>query len=65
MICVKVSPIYPSPGEQNFPFTFTLNFLIVSILSSLGEEVKEKNGKTPDARLYARVSHPNVMHFRM
>lgn len=50
----RFRPFLPSPGEQNFPFTFTLNFLIVSILSSLGEEVKEKNEKRR-TRAYTRA----------
>ena len=47
-------PFLPSPGEQNLPFTFTLNFLVISILSSLGEEVKEKNEKRR-TRAYTRA----------
>lgn len=47
-------PFYPSPGEHDFLFIFTFNFLIISILSSLGEEVKVKNGKRR-TRAYARA----------
>ena len=54
MICVKISPILSSPGEQNLLFAFTFNLLIVSILSSLGEEVKEKNEKRR-TRAYTRA----------
>ena len=44
----------PSPGEHNLLFAFTLNFLIISILSSSGEEVKVKNGKRR-TRAHARA----------
>lgn len=50
----RFRPFYPSPGEQNLLFAFTFNLLIVSILSSLGEEVKEKNEKRR-TRAYTRA----------
>ena len=50
----RFRPFLPSPGEQNLLFVFTFNFLIVRVLYSSGEEVKEKNEKRR-TRAYTRA----------
>lgn len=50
----RFRPFCPSPSEQNLPFAFTLNLLIISISSLSGEEVKEKNEKRR-TRAYTRA----------
>lgn len=54
--CVwRFRPFLSSLDEQNLHFVFTINFLTISILSTSGEEVKEKNEKRR-TRAHARAS---------